>query len=243
MAKEYVPIFFDWLEVTQDLQPEEKGNLIDAVVAYAAGEEYEHYLQGNTKIAFRFLKGQVDRNDAISAARSNARKNKKEQTITNENKTEQTETNFPKEKEKEKEKDNKKENKREVVRFAPPSVEDVRAYCQERGNKVDPEQFVAFYESKGWKIGNTPMKSWKASVITWEKRETTRAAPTKTVVAQQYEQRDYSGIQDELMDQQDRDMEEYLRKEREKGANNNAESNSTTDVLSDDSEWLFNGTG
>lgn len=35
MAKEYVPIFFDWLDVTQDLTAEEKGNLIDAVVAYA----------------------------------------------------------------------------------------------------------------------------------------------------------------------------------------------------------------
>lgn len=278
MAKEYVPIFFDWLEVTQDLQPEEKGNLIDAVVAYAAGKDYEQYLVGNVKIAFRFLKGQVDRNSAISESRSNARKNKTEETITNDNKTEQTETNFPKEKEKEKEKDNKKENKKEVVRFAPPSVEEVRAYCQERGNDVDPEAFVAFYESKGWKIGNTPMKSWKASVITWEKRE--RAAPTKTVIAQQYEQRDYSGVQeavsndyageierrlkakgqkkviaqmydqrdysgvqDELMEQQDRDMEEYLRKEKEKGANNNAESNSTADVLPDDSEWLFNGTG
>jgi hypothetical protein len=133
--------------------------------------------------------------------------------------------------------------KEKPSRFSPPSVEEVRAYCQERGNKVDPEAFVAFYESKGWKIGNTPMKSWKASVITWEKRETTRAAPVKKVVAQQYEQRDYSGIQDELMEQQDREMEEYLRKEREKGANNNAESNSTADVLPDDSEWLFNGTG
>ena len=40
----YVPIYLDWLEVTQDLSAEEKGNLIDAVVAYASGEEYEHLL-------------------------------------------------------------------------------------------------------------------------------------------------------------------------------------------------------
>lgn len=56
------------------------------------------------------------------------------------------------------------------ARFVPPTVEEVRAYCEERGNGIDPEAFVAFYESKGWKIGKSPMKSWKAAVITWEKR-------------------------------------------------------------------------
>ena len=55
-------------------------------------------------------------------------------------------------------------------KFTPPSVDEVRAYCNERGNGVDPEQFVAFYTSKGWKVGNNPMKDWKAAVITWEKR-------------------------------------------------------------------------
>ena len=45
MAREYVPIFFDWLEVTQDLTAEEKGKLIDAVVAYASGGEFEHLLR------------------------------------------------------------------------------------------------------------------------------------------------------------------------------------------------------
>jgi hypothetical protein len=29
---------------------------------------------------------------------------------------------------------------------------------------------VAFYESKGWKVGNQPMKDWKAAVRTWEQR-------------------------------------------------------------------------
>ena len=112
MAREYVPVFFDWLEVTQDLTAEEKGNLIDAVVAYASGNEYEHLLTGGCKIAFRFMKGQVDRNNAISEQRSKAGSNKKEQEETNENKQEQKETNSPKENNNNKEKENKKENKR-----------------------------------------------------------------------------------------------------------------------------------
>ena len=56
------------------------------------------------------------------------------------------------------------------TRFTPPSAEEVRAYCKERGNSVDAECFVDFYASKGWKIGAAPMKDWKAAVRTWEKR-------------------------------------------------------------------------
>lgn len=56
-------------------------------------------------------------------------------------------------------------------RFTRPSVEEVRAYCEERGNGVSAEAFVDFYESKGWKVGNSPMKDWRAAVRTWEKRD------------------------------------------------------------------------
>lgn len=55
--------------------------------------------------------------------------------------------------------------------FQKPTLEDIRAYCIIRGNQVDPEQFFNFYESKGWMVGRTPMKDWRASVRTWEKRE------------------------------------------------------------------------
>ena len=55
-------------------------------------------------------------------------------------------------------------------RFSKPSVDEVRAYCQERHNDVDPDTFIDFYESKGWKVGNQSMKDWKACVRTWEKR-------------------------------------------------------------------------
>ncbi len=60
--------------------------------------------------------------------------------------------------------------KKKASKFIPPTVEEVKSYCQERKNNIDPEQFVAFYSSKGWKVGAQPMKDWKMSVITWEKR-------------------------------------------------------------------------
>lgn len=54
-------------------------------------------------------------------------------------------------------------------KFSPPTVEEVRAYCEQRGNGVDAEAFVNFYESKGWMIGKNKMKDWKAAVRTWER--------------------------------------------------------------------------
>lgn len=56
------------------------------------------------------------------------------------------------------------------VHFVKPTIEEVRAYCRDRGNTIDPEAFVAYYESKGWKVGTAPMRDWKAAVITWERR-------------------------------------------------------------------------
>ena len=56
-------------------------------------------------------------------------------------------------------------------RFQKPSLEDVRAYCVSRANSVDPERFVNFYESNGWRVGKNPMRDWRAAVRTWEKRE------------------------------------------------------------------------
>lgn len=52
-----------------------------------------------------------------------------------------------------------------------PTLEEVRAYCRERGNQVDPEKWMAYYESNGWRVGKNPMRDWKAAVRTWEKSE------------------------------------------------------------------------
>ena len=49
-------------------------------------------------------------------------------------------------------------------------MDEVRAYCQERGNNVDAERFIDYYTSNGWKVGKNPMKDWKAAVRTWERQ-------------------------------------------------------------------------
>ena len=55
-------------------------------------------------------------------------------------------------------------------KFKKPTLEEVKNYCLERKNNVDAENFIDFYESNGWKVGNNKMKEWKASVRTWEIR-------------------------------------------------------------------------
>lgn len=66
------------------------------------------------------------------------------------------------------------------TRFIPPSVEEVAAYCLERNNNIDAQQFIDFYTSKGWLIGKTQMKDWKAAVRTWERNRNSSKPQTNT---------------------------------------------------------------
>lgn len=63
-------------------------------------------------------------------------------------------------------------------RFSPPNVEDVKAFCKENGYNVDPERFVNFYESKGWMVGKSKMKSWQAAVRNWARRDSNEKSAT-----------------------------------------------------------------
>ena len=68
-------------------------------------------------------------------------------------------------------------------KFVPPTVDDVFSYCLYRKNGIDAQAFVAFYASKGWKVGNQPMKDWKQAIITWERRN---AAIVKPIIETSY---------------------------------------------------------
>ena len=60
-------------------------------------------------------------------------------------------------------------------KFIKPTIEEIKSYCLERNNGVDPQKIFDFYESKGWSVGKNKMKDWRAAVRTWEKG--TAAAP------------------------------------------------------------------
>jgi hypothetical protein len=71
------------------------------------------------------------------------------------------------------------QGKEKKERFAPPSLDEVQKYVIEKGYTFSAAAFVAFYESKGWKVGDQPMKSWRAACVTWQGRE----APQKQAAA------------------------------------------------------------
>lgn len=181
-----------YLDRLSKLSDEELGRLVRALSIYhATGEEQE--LDGRECGYYEFIKGDIDE---IEQAYQNKCKNMKRQqpTAIDRNCTQlpATADNI-----------NKKENKENTTltgstkekrsRFSVPTVDEVAKYCKERGNKVDAQRFVDFYAAKGWKVGQTPMKDWKACVRTWEQRDSGQTAQKPRILrAQDYQQRDYT---------------------------------------------------
>lgn len=72
-------------------------------------------------------------------------------------------------------------------RFSPPTIEEIKAYCQERQSSVDPEQFFDFYTANGWRQGaGKPIKDWQACIRTWERRNRDNAPESPAPRAKKY---------------------------------------------------------
>lgn len=56
-------------------------------------------------------------------------------------------------------------------RFVPPTLNEIKTYCMERENSIDPQHFLDHYEANGWMRGSTKIKDWKACMRTWEQRD------------------------------------------------------------------------
>lgn len=211
MERKQFTWYRSYYDALKEIPAEEFRAIVLAVCAYALdGEEPE--LSGVARAIFTLIRPtlEVGRSKAENRSRaeqtslsaeqdSNKRKqtdNKPEQT---ENKRKQTD-NKPEQtrKEKEKEKEREKESENDSYcsppppsgpkRFVPPTLAEVQSYVAERQSPVDPQGFIDFYASKGWMVGKTPMKDWKAAcrnAETWERWSRTEAsAPPKKGLAQ-----------------------------------------------------------
>ena len=211
MERKQFTWYRSYYDALKELPAEEFRDIVLAVCAYALdGEEPE--LSGVARSIFTLIRPtlEVGRSRAenrsraeqtsLSAEQNGSRpeqtKNKAEQT---QNKRKQT-GNKPEQtrKEKEKEKEREKESENDSYcsppppsgpkRFVPPTLAEVQSYVAERQSPVDPQGFIDFYESKGWMVGKTPMKDWKAAcrnAETWERWSRTEAsAPPKKGLAQ-----------------------------------------------------------
>lgn len=57
------------------------------------------------------------------------------------------------------------------ARFTPPTPEQVSTYAKTAGITLNAERFCDFYASKGWKVGSSSMKDWKAAARNWAARD------------------------------------------------------------------------
>ena len=85
---------------------------------------------------------------------------------------------------------------KESGRFTPPTTDDIKEYARQSGINIDAERFVDFYSSKGWMVGKTKMKDWKAAVRNWAARDRKEApnTPPKTDYKAQLMKVDYSEL-------------------------------------------------
>ena len=55
-------------------------------------------------------------------------------------------------------------------RFVPPTLEEVKAYCAERNNNVNPQKFFDYFSASEWHDSKgKKVVSWKQKIITWER--------------------------------------------------------------------------
>lgn len=182
----YIKIFVDYLDAIEPLGDAERGRLFTSLLTYARTGEAPQ-LGGNERFLFPMMRAQLDRDIAamagVSEARSKAAKASKSSKCEQMQQMQANAANADKsskDKDKDKDKDDdKKGNSAREARFTPPSIEEVAAYCQERGNGVDAARFVDFYSSKGWMVGKTKMKDWKAAIRNWERSSDAKATPAK----------------------------------------------------------------
>lgn len=209
----YLKVYTDFAEAMEALSDAERGRLFMSMLQYASTGE-AGTLSGAERFVWPIAKQNIDRAQAELEKRAeNGRKGGRpkkanesgeKQPKGKESKKKQTKDN----KDKDKDKENNiiplspngdippKGERTPAKRFVKPTAEEVRAYCAERGNHVDAQAFVDFYEAKGWKVGSSPMKEWKAAVRTWEQRDTAqRQTPRPNRQRDLYSSRAYSAAE------------------------------------------------
>ena len=209
MERKQFTWYRSYYDALKELPEEEFRAIVLAVCAYALdGEEPE--LSGVARAIFTLIRPTLEVGRSKAENRSRAEqtvlsaeqtgnspeqtKNKPEQTQNKRKQTDNKQEQTRKEKEKEREKESENDSycspppPSGPKRFVPPTLAEVQSYVAERQSPVDPQGFIDFYASKGWMVGKTPMKDWKAAcrnAETWERWSRTEAsAPPKKGLAQ-----------------------------------------------------------
>jgi len=173
-------IYHSWRPAIETLKPRDAGTLLMALMDYSERGAVPDF-KGALLIAFNFCRAKIDSDGQKFSEKCerNAEKARMRWHPTGCNGIQQDtdgckpcQVNEAKPKVIKKESIEKKAGKPPRPRFVPPSVDEVSAYCTEKGYHVEPSRFVDFYTANGWKQGKgKPIVDWKAAVRTWEQRD------------------------------------------------------------------------
>lgn len=164
--RESVVFYRSFAEAIKALPKEEQLKALWAVINYGLDGVIPEEHGVHTAI-FLMAKPQIDANNKrYQNGTKGGRPVTKDKPNDNQDKTKAE----PKEKDNVKEK--VKDNDNSVVRFTPPTKQDVMDYCQEKGyTDVDVERFMNYYTSNGWMVGKNKMKDWKAAMRNWARKD------------------------------------------------------------------------
>ena len=228
MAKEFLPLFLDFNETTQDLTDAQCGHLVRAMVDYANGKE-PNVGEGMELMAFRFLKGSIDRNARLSAVRAEAgakggNAKAEKQKVANDSKSWQKVAN-----------DSKKVNINNDINNKTNIDSDNKSFLDDdeaAGIQHEHDRVFTSAEDAGFKMSNTVRARLIAlyadngleKMLAGFNECATHGAPTiayleavlkgtgkkkpqmKVLPAQDFPQRDYSGVQDDMMSDLEREI-------------------------------------
>lgn len=200
-SKDSFVLFTSYSRKVQRLNMEQRGVLFTAILAHENGEDMPE-MDDATAMAFDFICDDLDENRrryeercAKSKGSAEKRWNDRMQTDatvcermpTHANACERMRTDAndaDNDNDMNNDSDNDLKDKKKSTRKARPTREEVREYCLERKNTVNPDQFFDYYESQKWKKANgRPVEDWKACVRTWECREKEREKERPTIKA------------------------------------------------------------
>ena len=164
-----LPTFY---EVIRPLPPEERLALLDAIMDYGFEGKEPEELPITLKGYFTLMRPVLEKSiryyekQQMNGAKGGRPPKPRENPTKTQTKPKE---NLDSESDSDSESEGEKENSPPPAAVVPPTIEEVTDYCKERHNSIDPQRFVNFYTAKGWMIGTSKMRDWKAAVRTWER--------------------------------------------------------------------------
>ena len=191
MERSQFTFYRSFWEAIKELPTKSRAEVVLAICAYALDGEASG-LSGTSKAIFTLIKPTLDASarkaeiGKLGGSRTQAERKQSESKAEAKPKQSAREKENEKEKESEIEKENKGENDssppikdppQKKAKFTPPTLEEVIAYCKERGSSVDPKQFWDYFQAGGWKDAKgQPVLAWKQKILTWEKYDSQKVS-------------------------------------------------------------------